>query len=302
MNSTRMCHVLSLALILAAIVLLPVGQRVANASSIYDAAINAQNPVAYWTLNDSSKSNGSTAVDNVGGHSGTYENGVANVTPAPANIGGSAAGFSGGTTPSAPEVTFSDSTGSPALPSGGADRTLILWLNTSVANDPSNLNNYMAFNYGSQGNGNLFALYVNSQNGIATATDYGANAYNTVPVNDGQWHMIAVTVSSSTWTVYSDISGTMTGGSPSTIATNTVTGGNQPAIGGTFTFGGNHVDAFGGSISSVALFNTVLTQPQLQAIYAAAYAVPEPSSVALLAIGSIGLFAFYRRQQKPASA
>jgi hypothetical protein len=270
----------------------------------YSSIVEGLNPVAYWQLDESNKSNGATAADHTGVYNGTYT-AVTNVTPGAAAAGGNAAGFSGGTNPStSSNIAFNAASGS-GLPTDNADRTIIAWFKI---NDTTHASRDNIFGYGTAGTltGNNpkseeADFYVTASNdtspGFIDASNFGASAFNSAAINDTNWHMAAVTIlhtsaatgtSSDTanWTVYSDVGGTMTPGTTVSLTTNTTLGG-FATIGGDITYNTGNVNAMNGAVDEPAVFNGVLTQSQIQSIYNAV--VPEPTSLSVLAVAAAGL-------------
>jgi hypothetical protein len=72
-------------------------------------------------------------------------------------------------------------------------------------------------------------------------------------------------------------------------------------IGDYFHVGANTPRSFGGEIAEMAVYNTVLTPAQQQAIVSfleSKYSVPEPGTFVLCGLGAVGLFAAVRRQRR----
>jgi hypothetical protein len=81
-------------------------------------------------------------------------------------------------------ASFSDA----GLPSGSAARTMAGWVKTSMTTE-----GYLV-SYGTHGTGQMFALGLFGSR--AVFTQYGDAIFGTTTIADGQWHHLAVTVSS----------------------------------------------------------------------------------------------------------
>ncbi len=108
-------------------------------------------------------------------------------------------------------------------------------------------------------------------------------------VGDGVWHNVAVTFTSNgvtgTQTLYVDGQVAGTSSVAGTISSNA---GTALAIG---AWGGDGNGFSNSSLNDFRVYNTVLTQAQIQAI-------PEPSSVVLFGLGAAGLVLAARRRRK----
>jgi hypothetical protein len=104
-------------------------------------------------------------------------------------------------------------------------------------------------------------------------------------VGNGVWHNIAVTFASGTQTLYVD---GQVAGTSSAVGTISSNAGTALAL-GAWTGDGNGYS--NSSMTDFRVYNTVLTQAQIQAI-------PEPSSMVLCGLGAVGLLLAARRRRK----
>ena len=221
----------------------------------YVTQVESHGPVAHWRLGEGS---GTSAADQVGTHPGSYANGV--------GVGSASGPFTGISTTAA---DFDGSNDYVEVPHSSdfalSEGTIQLWFNvdntagqytlmsmeSSSDNDGMNLrvkDNYLEFNV--KGGGSDHFLFSNS--GSITA---------------GQWHSVALTWGSGGLELYLD--GTLVDSDPYT--------GGLPDIGEPITIGAsqkssddgqanNLEDFFDGQIAEVAVFDSALSETQIDAL------------------------------------
>jgi hypothetical protein len=223
----------------------------------YQATVLADQPLAYWPLNETS---GTTAYDIVGGYNGTYMNSPALNQP-------------GGPSSSLPtSVLFDGATNyvlipdSPALDFGG-QCTLEAW--TLATGQPTGLANILAHGY--DANQNSAELCVRLQ-GTSSGPPYEGDYYNNNQWGGGvsggvfapTWTHVVLTWDGSNWNLYlngivagrsADPIGPLAFSDPWAIADGTISGDTR---------------YFAGNICGAALYNHALTPAQVAAHYVSA--------------------------------
>ncbi len=224
----------------------------------YADAVQGDSPVSYWRLGDTS---GTTAVDAQGYQDGTYTGGYTlNQTGALSGDTDKAVLFNG----SSGYV----SVGNPAnlkLSTG----TMEAWIKTSNAG--SGYHDIVE-------KGSAYDLTMN--NNVLGLWDWGGNTFRTTGVNvaDGTWHHVVATFQSGV------SNGTKVYLDGSLVLTTTITVSNQNSplwIGACVRSINGGCDSgdetFGGTIDDVAVYDSVLSQAQVQAHYDAASTAPAPT-------------------------
>jgi Concanavalin A-like lectin/glucanases superfamily/PEP-CTERM motif len=205
---------------------------------------------------------------------GTY--GAITLTPAQAAAFGTAVTGNG-------TSSFRNTTSNNPLNSLAAPLTVMAWIN------PAALVGIQRVISGSGGDGNGWGYGILAS-GNQRFTTYGVTDYDQqagATVQAGTWQHIAVTFTGTSADIY--LNGNLV---------NTRTGGNFAAnTNEVFALFGQTSAAspeqFTGTIDEVRVYSTILTQPQIVA--AATAPVPEPSSLGVLVLCALGLFARRRR-------
>jgi len=192
--------------------------------------------IDFWSGNGS-------AIDSIGDNSGTLVNGVGY---APGMDGQQAFSFNGNSYVEA---------GTIGMPTGGQDRTLDAWFNVTSQLTPESF----VAGYGSFGNYTA-AYEIFLFDGVAFS-QWGENIHGST-IQDGQWYNLAVTTQGDNATLYLNGTVVTTGSLP--ISTPSGTNFYIGRIPG----GNGDTRQMVGLIQDVALFNTALSGPQIQAFMA----------------------------------
>jgi Flp pilus assembly pilin Flp len=211
-----------------------------GAGATYAAAVQADNPVAYWKLDDS----GTSIADAVGAHTGTLSGSATEGLP----------GALGGGTDKA--IDFDGSSASIVANASGLGFTWTLeaWLKTSALAD-GHIVEMAPVAFQVMADGNLEVAVT----GVGTVTTTVASP----GVADGAWHQVVVTDDGGTVTLYVD--GHLRTSSPTLDGSAALTG-SQIYIGRSFGGGGY----FNGALDEVAVYNTVLSPARILAHFTAA--------------------------------
>jgi trimeric autotransporter adhesin len=243
----------------------------AFAVTVYDTAVLASNPTAYWTLADTS---GTTAVNLTGNaaYNGTYVGGYTQNATGP---------FAG-----ALATTFNGSTGHVQLPGiwgGTAEATVIAWFNQSGGG---------GFQAIVESTDTSFA-HLQTNTGGGNVWYYTGGASSNLPIITplySNWRMAVITTANGIQREYLD--GVVIGSNTITYSTIQPTPNNGLFIGR--GFGGGRY--FNGSIANVAIYDRALTPTEVTSLFNSSSSVPEPAS-ALLALAGLSL-AFWRKHRR----
>jgi hypothetical protein len=261
-----------------------VGQR-GSASPLYSAVVLADHPIGYWRLGESSA--GTTAFDSSGfNRPGTYVGGVTRGVP--------------GAIVDDPDTAarFDGSTGHVALPGSPFNLANNFTLEAWVINDntgpfvgrifSNRLFTPLAAGYG-------FGVL---PDGRLRFTTYGILDYDSVAVvpHDGTYHHVVVTFDAgNTARFYED--GTLRqvigGPLPARSSPSDLNIGRSPVPNAAGSF-----ENWKGDIDEPAIYDHVLSDAQVAAHYQAGIApIPEPSTLALLGLGALGLLGYAWRRK-----
>ena len=270
-------------MLLSFVVAMTIGHVSAVHAASLEDTILASNPVVYYRLDETDKSNGQTAANLGSAADGTYVASVQNVTDPLPTIGGNAAGF--------------DATGNDRvrLSSLASFPTTQVTATTWVRGDAAANSEATIYSYDVSGQGNEFLLI--NQSGKWRIFVDGTTAITSVTeaeVLDGDWHHIAVTWDSTTGDANFYLDAVLQDTVNLEMGTSLATGGTlvlgQEQDG--LDTGYNASQRLIGDLDEFALFNTVLTQDQITAQFNAALAVPEPATIAIWSLLGIGLAGF----------
>jgi len=256
-------------------------QLVAPSGEPYQAEVLASKPVAFYELNETTDpfTGDAVAYDSVGGYNALYGVGLANgfdgiTGPQPVD------GFPGFSTTNLAVQAFINSAGSylpcPAWNLGSANVTLSAWINPVA--DQAGFTGLIFCRGGdtAAGIGYATSLNASNQHTLSYTWNNDANTYNwpsglTPPFN--QWSFVSLVVTPTNATIYlMNTNGVLSAthtynhvfqsfGSPGVIAT-------DPAVAEARTFNG--------FMDDVAVYNTALSQTQLQSLYDTSVGITPP--------------------------
>jgi hypothetical protein len=281
-------------------------------ASTYSAAVLALNPVGYWQLNgntgDSVTTNPQSGTWVQGSGLGTETTGAYSPGPRPTDgfqgmsSANQAGDFNGGAAGrwvriGPGEAQYDFDVGDPF--------SFVSWIKTSNTSDIqfilSKINTDPNGAY--QGNTLLF-IPVTAGPGYGltgqrvSAPDDSLIGNNTTPLADGSWKMVVWTSSGGTsanvMSLY--VNGVSV---PADVTIDSFVSGNTTSD-GPLTIGGrtwNPSSAFDGQIDESAVFNYALTSQEVSDLYQAAV-VPEPSTLAVVGLGAIGVATYVRRRSR----
>ena len=249
----------------------------AASATPYSDAVLADGPIAYWQFEETS---GTTAVDTVGSHSGTYVGGVTLGQEGAFN--GSLAALFDGT---------NDYVAINSGSWGGSQLTVEAWFNLGHATDDFEA---IVSSTGFQFVHLQLRAQPTNPGKIAVYTNTGNLFFDTLSDELDGWHHVALTLASGDSNLYLDgeLIETQTG------TFNNVFSASSIRIGSGF-YGGRF---FNGLIDEVAIYAKALTSDRIAAHYAAAQAplqVPEPAPLLLGGIGILFWSQLRRRRFHP---
>jgi hypothetical protein len=183
------------------------------------------------------------------------------------------------------------------IPAGDSSFTIAAFIKTSAVNYRNGIVGWGGANNG-QFNGFRTArsddVAIPGGDGLvhySWGSDAGYDALQPATIANGVWHHVAVTYDSATSTKQLYLDGAALGGAVAVASNLSVAADN-------FRLGTIHHSAgdedFNGLLDRVQIYNSALTGVQVASLAS----VPEPSTLALLVAGSIGLLAYAWRKRK----
>lgn len=215
----------------------------------YLSDILALTPLAHWILGEPSGTNANDSTAN--NRDGTY-NGPTLGVAGPIYSLDTAASFDG----------TNDRVEVPATGLDTGDVTVIAWIKTSTVAKRQIVSRW---NNGSTNQRWTLTLETTGRPYIYTRNTGGTfhNANGPSSIADGAWHMVAATITSTGLAVYVDGASVGTASRSGTMSGST----QELRIGSSF----DPADFFNGPIGQVSLYGSVLTGPQIAALYAAGH-------------------------------
>jgi len=273
--------------------------QVASATS-YSDAVNALNPAGYWEFEDnfddsSGNNNGLTAFG------GSSDPGFVDGPGLPGNPGRAYSVEHGGGQNGA-SVALADDT-NPLNLKGATAWTINAWVkNTDQWNE--NNNGFLAVNrdtdWASSSGANYGLSTSHSSNGRMRAwssANYNRREYSPLTGYSSDWQMLTATVTLNGGSADFYRNGALIGSDSSALHGNitSISGdGVVFAIGNRCDGSGCGSDDYNGQIDGLAVFGSALSGTDIAGLYAAAQ-VPEPTTLALLGLGSL---AFLRNRRR----
>ena len=255
---------------------------VAPAASVYDTTVLANNPVAFFPLNETSGTTANNASHASGAQNGTYNAVTLGVPGSPDGAGASYNGSSSYV--SVPNYTALEVT---------TDFSIEAWVKVSGPSANS-LSTIFSINRATDGTGLAFALEGDTPELAINNNAVNFSTTATATVTPGTWDQLDVTYNGTAVDFYID--GNLAGTTP--FSQNLALSTTLPlTLGVEFPNGYLGGRYFNGDIGDVSFYDTALTAPQVQADFAAS--APEPASLLLLAVGfSILAGCAYKRRLK----
>ncbi|MEV4558402.1 LamG-like jellyroll fold domain-containing protein [Kitasatospora sp. NPDC049285] len=237
-------------------------------ASAYDAAVVGAFPTGYWRLNDATGNTANELLSSaaLAQNRGTYTNTTLGTTGPWASGTTTGASFNG--------TTSSTQLPANAVPKLGAGATVALWFKTS---SPGVLYGYQDFPLGgSHTTSNVWnpALYVGSDHllhGLLWTGGGVAPATSTAAVDDGRWHMAAISATGSSQQLYLD--GQATGGAISGALKYNGASNAYLGAGNVDTWPSAPTDASGhlnGAIADFAIYQYALAAGTISTLYTTA--------------------------------
>jgi len=250
----------------------------------YKAAVLAASPAAYWRLEEVNHTTTPTAVDEIGGHDGTYHEGNGREQGAAiTESANNAANLDGNNDWVEVVNAFANTSGQ------FADYTVEAWCrpDTIAEGDIVALTSVSSNNHGVllelRSNGTIRYLHRSP-----SGSSGGWNAYSDTVLQAGEWYHLAAVKEGTSIKLYinGELDKTTTG------VNNDINYDFKATIGRLSPTNG--IRYFDGLIDEVALYGSALSETTIAEHYAIG-TIPEPGTLAMLAMGAAGLLARRRR-------
>jgi hypothetical protein len=245
------------------------------ATNVYQSALSALKPLAYWPLNET---NGTTAYEYIHGMNGTYEGSVTLGQPGVPFAGFGSNNFG---------ALFDGATAYVDIPVGYLNSRSAITLSAWVKSYGSN-----GFLTDIMGHGAASYSLAETPNGDAAFFDDGGGCTNPISITDGNWHQVVGVRNNAAGVtnnyIYVDgflftSNGTTTGNLPSTASDVWIAGTPDLTAG-----------LFAGEICNVAIIPSALTAAQVEAFYSADEGPPTvvvPTNVTVDQNGNVAITA-----------
>ena len=275
---------------LAVAVLFCIGGSAQSAMIPYYNAVMADNPIVYYQLDEAASATTAVNDGSAASADGTYSYVTLGQASAFAGLGTSGA-YNG--TWGAGGSMLTVPSGVTEMNVGAGDFSVELWYVTEQETR-SDL-------FANKDDGNpqkSFAIISNLAGGTACVYETGGSAHVTKPsAADEVWHHLVVTRTSGAYAMYVDTVKTDLTDLGSSVLNFDSTWSGQKTVGLNWNDDGP-TQTLLGNVDEFAYYGAALSQDRVTAHYDAAAIIPEPSTLALLATGLIGLLCYAWRKRK----